>query len=77
MSAPVQILLSLKIVIIKGGSRVLPREILRFLASSLYLFLKNRDIFLFAGTPGTGSKNRDCPGKIGTLGRPDFNISLL
>ena len=33
-------------------------------------FSKNRDILSLAGTPGTGSKNRDCPGKIGTLGRP-------
>ena len=34
-------------------------------------FSKNRDILPLAGTPGTGSKNRDCRGKIGTLGRPE------
>ena len=33
---------------------------------------KNRDILPLPGTTGTRSKNRDCPGKIGTLGRPAF-----
>ena len=38
---------------------------------------KNRDISPLAGTPGTGSKNRDCPGKIETLGRPAMNLYVM
>ena len=37
-------------------------------------FSKNRDILPLARTPGTGSKNRNCPGKIGTLGRPEYYV---
>ena len=36
----------------------------------IYLFSKNLEILPFARTPGTGSKNRDGPWKIRTLGRP-------
>ena len=39
---------------------------------SKYLYLKIGTYWSLAGTARTGSKNRDCPRKIGTLGRPDF-----
>ena len=29
---------------------------------------KNQDKLIQSGTPGQQTKNRDCPGKIGTLG---------
>ena len=39
-------------------------------------FSKNRDNLPLAGTLGTGSKNRDCPGKIGTLGADPVGLGV-